>query len=84
VQFYAAQSRLITPFFASKSVTLAFVRNVFLAWACNAPLLSTFIHGILCGAQAPTILNTIPEREWLGFLEGRGSVKKEENLAFDK
>ncbi len=69
VQFYAAQSRALTPLFASRSRLLRALRDNFLARICRAPLLSNLVHGVLCGATSPYIFTTIPKREYLGFLE---------------
>lgn len=51
VQFYGAQSRLLTPLFASRSGALASLRDGAMAKLCNALLITNFVHGVLCGAQ---------------------------------
>lgn len=77
IQFYALQSRLLTPMFASRSQILAFLRDKFMAKLCTAPLLTTYVHGVLCGAQSTIPFKNIPEREWLGFLDREIEKEKE-------
>jgi len=69
IQFYAMQSRVLTPMFASRSKLLRSVRDAAMAKMCRAPGISTYVHQVLCGAQAPGVFGTIPESEWLGFLD---------------
>lgn len=68
VQFYAMQSRILTPVFASRSKALRVARDAAMAHLCRAPFVSTYVHRVLCGAQAPWLFSTIPESEWLDFL----------------
>ena len=70
VAFYQAQSRLLTPIFASRSEILRFLRDSFLYYGCHTPGLRRFMHAVLCGAQSPALLGTIPPDEFLGFLDG--------------
>ena len=74
LNFYAMQSRLLTPFFSSKSVLpLQTLRNALFYPAAHTPVLRAFMHKVLCGAQSPDLLRlwrTIPEQEYMGFLEG--------------
>ncbi len=70
VAFYQAQSRLLTPLFASRSEPLRLLRDNFTRAALHAPGIKQFAHGVLCGAQSPRLLGTIPEHEYLGFLDG--------------
>ena len=77
LQFYQAQSRLLTPLFASRSETLRFLRNSFFYPMCHTPGLERFSHAVLCGAQSPNLLTpwaTIPEEEFLGFLSDEGAA----------
>jgi hypothetical protein len=43
INFYQAQSRLLTPFFASRSKTLRLLRNALLYPGCHTPVLRTFM-----------------------------------------
>ena len=123
LQFYQAQSRLLTPVFASHSelirslerapppptphpldlppvartpsspnaalplrsteasrgsfASVRAARNALLYPGCHTPLLRTFMHKVLCGAQTPDLRRpwgTIPEEEFLGFLEDLPAV----------
>jgi hypothetical protein len=71
------QSRLLTPVFSSRSEVLRHLRNALLYPGCHTPVLKTFMHSVLCGAHSASLLNpyaTIPEEEFLGFLEDLPSV----------
>jgi 2-polyprenyl-6-methoxyphenol hydroxylase-like FAD-dependent oxidoreductase len=73
VAFYQAQSRILTPVFASRSEALRVLRDSLMNHGCHAPVLRRFVHAVLCGAQSPNLLTplgTIPEDEFLGFLDG--------------
>ena len=72
LNFYQAQSRILTPLFASRSESLRHVRNALLYFGCHTPVLKSFMHSVLCGAHSASLLNpysTIPEDEFLGFLK---------------
>ena len=69
VVFYQAQSRLLTPLFASRSEVLRTLRDAFAYTGCHTPGLQRFVHAVLCGAQSPNLVGTIPKREYLGFLD---------------
>ena len=70
VTFYQAQSRILTPIFASRSETLRVLRDHLFYYACHAPGIRQFVHAVLCGAQSPNLFGTIPPDEFLGFLRG--------------
>ena len=70
-QFYGAQSRFLTPLFASRSRLLRAFRDLAVYPACHTPIFKNYVHGVLCGAQYPLPVPgmTIPAEEYLGFLE---------------
>lgn len=73
LNFYQAQSRILTPFFAPRSESLRQVRNALLNPGCHTPVLQNFMQSVLCGAHSASLLNpysTIPDNEFLGVLEG--------------
>ena len=76
VVFYQAQSRLLTPLFASRSEVLRALRDTFANVGCHAPGLQRYAHAVLCGAQSPNLIGTIPEHEYLGFLDELASLGK--------
>ena len=69
VVFYQAQSRVLTPLFASRSEVLRHLRDTFAYAGCHTPGLRRYVHAVLCGAQSPSLISTIPKREYLGFLD---------------
>lgn len=69
VVFYQAQSRVLTPLFASRSEVLRLLRDTFAYAGCHTPGLQRYVHAVLCGAQSPSLVGTIPKREYLGFLD---------------
>ena len=78
LQFYQAQSQLLTPLFASRSRVLRHARNLFMYPACHTPGLQRYIHAVLCGAQSPNLAKlwtTIPEAEFMGFLEDHDALQ---------
>lgn len=77
IQFYAFQSRILTPMFASRSELLCFFRDNFMAKLCTTPIITTFVHGVLCGAQSTIPFKNIPEKEWLGFLDDEIEKEKQ-------
>jgi 2-polyprenyl-6-methoxyphenol hydroxylase-like FAD-dependent oxidoreductase len=79
IQFYALQSRILTPIFASRSKVLCFLRDTLMAKMCTSPVLTTYVHGVLCGAQSTIPFVNIPEHEWLGFLEEEIAKENENN-----
>lgn len=70
VVFYQAQSRLLTPLFASRSELLRALRDTLTYPALMHTPLRTYAHAVLCGAQSPSLMGTIPKEEYLGFLKG--------------
>ena len=68
VLFYQAQSRVLTPLFASRSELLRALRDTFAHAGCHTPGLQRYVHAVLCGAQSPNLVGTIPSEEYLGFL----------------
>lgn len=69
VTFYQAQSRVLTPLFASRSKVLRTLRDQLAYIGCHTPGLQQYVHAVLCGAQSPSLFGTIPKREYLGFLD---------------
>ena len=67
--FYQLNSRFLTPVFQSNSVVIGKARDAFMGPLCQFPPTRRQMVGTMCGALAPTIVNTIPDEEYLGFLD---------------
>jgi len=65
VRFYRQASHLLTPFFQSRSSSLALLRDLFMGWSCRVPGLRGVMTSTLAGTR----------RGWFGTvrLDGEGA-----------
>jgi 2-polyprenyl-6-methoxyphenol hydroxylase-like FAD-dependent oxidoreductase len=65
VRFYRQASHLLTPFFQSRSSSLALLRDLFMGWSCRVPRLRGVMTSTLAGTR----------RGWFGTvrLDGEGA-----------
>ena len=67
--FYQLNSRFLTPVFQSHSRTIGWLRDTFMGPLCMLPPTRWQMAAAMCGALSPWIVKTIPDEEYLGFLE---------------